>query len=377
MNHLKHMGRISAAAAMLTLGMAACGASSSSSSSSGVCTPSQVKLVLSIRTLSNPYQGEWAKGAQEYANSVHLKLDTLVDNGDSLTERSLLEAVVAGGGHCVVVNLDPNTDSDTLPDVKLLTAAGAYVVTQWSLPENVYPWNVSNHWITSIAPNGLTSGYNNAKILFKAMGEQGNIVALQGILDGLPEQQRWEGLQKALQETPGIHLLAYQSALWNLAPAYTDTEAWLAKYPGQIGGVWAANDNMALGALSALQASGITASETKVVGTADAVPQALSDISAGTDGYLATTDSSGYWQGGVGLALGYMAATGTLNVDKMPHSERLAYTAETTVTSANVQSFLTLPSQKTLVQEWKNPFKLFTGPVTFPAYSEKYGSYGY
>ncbi len=334
---------------------------------SGPCDPKQVRLVTSIRTLSNPYQADWANGAQLFASSVGLPLQILVDEADSQKQLSLLRALVAtGGGNCIAVNLDPNTNSDTVPEVKALTDAGAWVVTQWSLPDDVYPWKISDHWITSIAPDGRVGGYEIAANLFKAMGGKGNIVALEGILDGLPQKQRFAGLQKALGENPGIKLLDAQTAEWDRQKAFNITQTWLTKYPGQINGVWAANDNMALGALEAIRAAG-QYGKIPVVGI-DAVPEALQDIAKGDGAYVATSASDGYWQGGIGLALGYMASTGKLDVASMKQEQRLSYIKQTIITKENVAKFLNPPSLADLKPDWDNPFARFTGPVTFPAY---------
>lgn len=345
---------------------AAGGGAASSAASASRCSPKQVKLVTSIRTLSNPYQADWLSGAKLYGSSVGLPVKALVDNADSQKQLSLLKALVAGGGNCIVVNLDPNTDSDTLPDVKALTKAGAWVVTQWSLPAGVYPWKVSDHWITGIAPDGRIGGYEIAQQLFKAMGEKGNIVALQGILDLLPEKQRYAGLQKALETHPDIKLLDSQPANWDRQQAFNIVQTWLAKYPSKINGIWAANDNMALGALGALQAAGL-AGKVPIVGT-DAVPEALQDIAKKDNTIVATDASDAYWQGGIGLALGYLAATGKLNVNSLPHAKRLSYVKQFIITKENIANYLKPPKLAQLKPDWAQPFRRFTGAVTFPAY---------
>jgi ribose transport system substrate-binding protein len=340
-------------------------AGSSSNSASGTCDPKQIKLVTSIRTLANPYHANWVEGATMYASTVDLPLQVLQDNGDSQTQTSLLRSLVANGGNCIVVNLDPNTNSDVLPQVKLLTDSGAWVVTVSSLALNVDPWTVSDHWIAETAADGRVAGYETAVYLFKAMGGKGNIVALQGILDGLPEQQRFEGLQKALKEYPDIHLLTSQTANWDTQTAYNLVQTWFTKYPGQINGVWSANDSMALGAVEAIRAAG-QYGKIPVSGT-DAVPQAVQDVAAKDNSIIVTDDQGAYWQGGMGLALGYMAATGKLNVATMSHDLRLSYTAGTVITKDNVAQFLTAPTVDQLKPDWDKPFNRFTGPITFPA----------
>jgi ribose transport system substrate-binding protein len=300
-----------------------------------------------------------------YASSVGVPLQVLQDNGDSQTQTSLLRSLVANGGNCLVVNLDPNTDSDVLPQVKLLTDAGAWVVTVSSIDHQADPWTVSDHWITETAADGHVAGDATAKYLFQAMGGKGNIVALQGILDGLPEQQRYEGLQTALQANPSIKLLAHQTANWDTQTAFNLVQTWLTKYPGQINGIWSANDSMAVGAVEALRSAGLLG-KIPVSGT-DAIPQAVQDIAANDNSIIVTDDQGAYWQGGMGLALGYMAATGKLNVATMSHDQRRSYTAATVITKANISTELTPPTLDQLKPYWDDPFKLFTGPLTFPA----------
>lgn len=365
---LRLRGPALAASVILVLSIAGCSSSAATPAgpNGALCDSKQVKLVTSIRTLSNPYQADWVNGAQLYASYVGLPLQTLVDDADSQKQLSLLRALVAGGGNCVVVNLDPNTNSDTVPEVKALTDAGAWVVTQWSVPDNVFPDKTSDHWIASIAPDGRVGGYEIAKDLFKAMGGKGNIVALQGILDLLPEKQRFAGLQKAIGENTGIKLLDAQTGEWDRQKAFNITQTWLTKYPGQIGGVWAANDNMALGALEAIRAAGLYG-KVPVVGI-DAVPEALQDIAKADNSVVATSASDAYWQGGIGLALGYQAATGKLDVKSMSTDKRLSYIKQFIVTTDNVKDFLTPPTIDQLKGDWDNPFNRFTGPITFPAY---------
>ena len=332
--------------------------------SSGPCDPADVKLVTSVRTLANPYHSNWVDGATMYAASVNLPLQVLQDNGDSQTQTSTLRSLVANGGECLVVNLDPNTNSDVLPQVKLLTDAGAWVVTVSSLALDVDPWTVSDHWIAETAADGRVAGYETAVALFEAMGGQGNIVALEGILDGLPQQQRFEGLQMALAEYPDIHLLDAQTANWDTQAAYNLVQTWFTKYPGQINGVWSANDSMALGAVEAIRAAGQFGA-IPVSGT-DAVPQVIQAIAADDNSIVATADQGAYWQGGMGLALGYQAATGQLDVSTMSNDLRRSYTASTTITDSNVSDFLSPPTADELMPDWENPFNRFTAPITFP-----------
>ncbi|MDT7695305.1 MAG: ribose transport system substrate-binding protein, partial [Pseudonocardiales bacterium] len=66
--------------------LVAAGCSSASESSPNQGKPVNAKdlvLVQSIRSLSNPYHAEWAKGGEMFAASVGLPVQTLTDGGDS------------------------------------------------------------------------------------------------------------------------------------------------------------------------------------------------------------------------------------------------------------------------------------------------------
>ncbi len=209
-----------------------------------------------IRTLSNEYHAYWNRGGRIFAESVgqgkyHRGLHC---EGDSEKQLTLMKALIQEGGKEVIFNVDPNQSPDAKPIADMCKAAGVYFVTQWNKPDDLHPWDYDPFWVCHMGVDGVPGGYFIAKSLFDAMGGKGKIVALQGLLANVPAVQRFNGLKKALAEYPNIQLLADQTAEWDRTKAFNVMEAFLAKYP-DIGGVWAANDNMGLGALEALRAA--------------------------------------------------------------------------------------------------------------------------
>lgn len=351
-----------AVGAVLTLTMASAGCSKAgSTTTAGTVSKQDVVLVESVRSLSNPYHANWVKGGQAFAASVGLPLTVLTDEGDSQKQLAQIKSLLAGG-KTAVLNVDPNTSSDTQAIVQAVKAAGGYVVTQWNKPDGFVPWNVGDNWVAHISFDGNVSGHDIATKLFAAIGGKGNIIAIQGILDNVPAKQRYAGLQKALQENPGVRMLDQQTANWNRNEAFKVTQTLLSKYAGQVNGVWAANDDMALGALQALKAAGLEG-KVPIVGI-DAVPEALQDIQAGNVGYVATASSDAYWQGGAGLALGFEAATGGLKVGEERHDHRAFYAKATLVTKDNVEQVLTPPTPTQLESDFKDVFARVTAPIT-------------
>ena len=129
------------------------------------------------------------------------------------------------------------------------------------------------------------------------------------------------------------------TANWNTDEALALVETWLTQHP-DVGGVWCANDNMATGALQALDAAGLKG-KVGVVGI-----DANTDIvEAVHDGYAtATVSSNGYLQGGYTLAICYAAWAGLIDVESLPASCReFATPARLIASPEDAEDYLTNP----------------------------------
>lgn len=330
------------------LALTACGASSSGSSGGsggragasagkGSCAPDEVTLVQSGRGLENEYYVSVDAGAKAFAKTKNLtgKYQWIASEGDSGKQLSQIQSILANGGDCVVLNVDANEASIVPAIVKAVDKSGAWLVTQWNTPTGLLPTANDPHWVAHMSVDGVPQGYGTAVALFKAMGGKGSIVALQGILDNAPAQQRFQGLKKALAEYPNIKLLEDQTAGWDRTKGQDVTQSLLTKYGNKITGVWAANDSMALGALAAAKGAG-KAGKIKLSGV-DGLKEALDDVANPASGYVATTQSTAVAQGAYGLGIGFAAATGAIDASTEPANHRAFYLKPLPiVTSANV-----------------------------------------
>jgi ribose transport system substrate-binding protein len=346
----------------LTLAAALLGCSSASEDAgTEAADPEDVTAVQSIRSMSNPYHANWADGGDLFGEWADVEVTTIVDEGDSQTQLSKIRALGAEG-KVFALNVDPNDSSTTEAIVKAVSDAGGYVVTQWNKPDDLWPWDVGDNWVAHISFNGETSGKEVSQALFDEMGGSGNIIALQGILDNVPAKQRFAGLEQALEENPDITLLADQTANWDRAEAFSVTQTLLSQYQGEVDGIWAANDNMALGAFEALTAAGLDGT-IPIVGF-DAVPEALEAIQdAENTRYVATVSTDPWWQGGAGLSLAYQAATGQIDVAGLSHEQRAFYGSQTVVTGENVADFLQAPPLERLQPDLEDPFLRSQGGI--------------
>ncbi|KAB1658020.1 sugar ABC transporter substrate-binding protein [Pseudoclavibacter chungangensis] len=329
---MRNSFRVAAVAAGLVtvlLGATACADAVSSgggSGEAGQCAPEDVQLVQSGRGLDNEYYVAVDAAARAFAASQGLEdnYHWIASDGDSSKQLRQIKSILAKGGECVVLNVDANESSLVPSIVKEAENAGAWLVTQWNRPDGVAPeTSDSPNWVAHMSVDGVPQGYETAKALFERMGGSGSIVALQGILDNPPAKERFEGLQQALEEYPGITLLEDQTAEWSRTSAQDITQTFLTKYPGQIGGVWAANDSMALGALEAIKNAGQQG--TIAVSGIDGLSEAIDLVQDPASGYVATSQSTAAAQAAFGLAIGLAAATGQIDPSSEPAEHRSFY----------------------------------------------------
>ncbi|MFD6447187.1 sugar ABC transporter substrate-binding protein [Promicromonospora sp. NPDC060204] len=305
-----------------------------STEGAAACDPADVTLVGQVRNESNPYEASWLDGGDAFAEQVGLTQERLTYDGDSTRQQEQISQLLAGDTECLVMNILPNGDSDTPPIVEGAEEAGAFLVTQWNKPADL---NVADYdqWLSHITYNGVESGKQIGDALSEAIGGSGGIIALQGILDTGAAKDRFAGLEESLAANPDVELLDDQTANFSRAEALEVTKTLLTKHGDDVKGIWAANDDMALGALEALQQAG--RDDVAVVGI-DAVPDALTAIEDGT--MTATVSSDGPWQGGIGLAIGYCVATGELAAEDIADEDRAWFAEQFLIEQDNVADFV-------------------------------------
>lgn len=122
-----------------------------------------------------------------------------------------------------------------------------------------------------------------ALYLGRHLGGRGNIVMLEGMPGAITNTDRIRGFHDALSEFPGIEVLAILPGEYQREAARAALDGFLASAT-PLDAVMAANDQMALGALDALEARGRHAAVTGV----NAIPEAAAAIKRGA--LLATVD---------------------------------------------------------------------------------------
>jgi len=106
-----------------------------------------------------------------------------------------------------------------------------------------------------VAGDNRSFGKVAAQFMGKQLGGKGNVVVLRGI-PTVVDNQRVESFEAAMKaQYPGVKILDKKFGNWNGDDAFKVMQDYLTRFP-KIDAVWAADDDMALGVLKAIQQSG-------------------------------------------------------------------------------------------------------------------------
>lgn len=318
-------------------------------------------LVTSIRSLSNPYHNSWNLGARFFAATVGADHVTLFTEGNSQKGIADINSMLASTGGKMILDVDPNDSPDARPIVEACVEAGAFVVTQWNKPNDLHPWDFNPNYVAHISFDGVTYGKATAEALFEAMGGSGGIIALGGIAANVPAYERKMGLDEALAANSDVELLDFQICDWSNTKAFDTVAASITRFGDAIKGVWAANDDMAMGALEALRQEGLagTIPVTGIDGTKLAVEAVLAGEAA------ATVAWDPFWQGGMSLSIGLKAFLGEFDPADEPEEHREFYGTGILVTKDNVEEYYNKNVLDVPVIDWDDIWGRVTGQIQY------------
>ena len=172
-----------------------------------------------------------------------------------------------------------------------------------------------------VGSDSLFAGQVEMDQLAKLAGNKGDVVILEGQVSNEAAVLRTQGCNEKATAA-GMKVVSTQTGDWDRAKAQTITENWLQSGTLKAGMVVCANnDEMALGAINALKAAGITlvAGTGVLVGGVDATSEALAAMQAGD---LATTvfqDAKGQGKGGIDAAVDLIAGKTVADYVDVPY----------------------------------------------------------
>ena len=256
-----------AVAASTALSLAACNRSSPSAEAGAGKTTS---ATLVISTLNNPFFVSVADGAKAKAKALGANID--VQNANNADQASLDLSSTALSKKPSVLIIDPVSSASGGSIVSQANSAGVPVVAFDRMPQG-------GDLKAFIGYDAIQAGKNGAKALGEAVGGKGKVVEIQGIMGTSVAQERSKGFESGIKAFPGISVVATQPAEFDRGKAL-DVMTNVLQSHRDIVGVYAANDEMAMGVIAALKAAGLSG-KVKVVGN-DGIADAVKAIKDGS-----------------------------------------------------------------------------------------------
>lgn len=136
-------------------------------------------------------------------------------------------------------------------------------------------------YATLIASDFVEEGRLAGEWLAKKVNGKAGIVELQGTPGSAPALDRKKGFEQAIAKHPGMKIIASQSGDFRRSQGKEVMEALIKKHGAEITAVYAHNDDMALGAIQALEESGRKPGNDVMVVSVDGVKDAFNAMVAG------------------------------------------------------------------------------------------------
>lgn len=215
------------------------------STSVSVSAQAQDTMAIVLSTLNNPFFVTMKDGAEAKAEELGYKLIVLDSQNDPSKELSNIEDLTIRGVKAILIN---PTDSDAVSNaIRMANRSNIPVLT---LDRGASRGDVVSH----IASDNVIGGEMAGHFIMEKVGEKAKVIQLEGIAGTSAARERGEGFMNAVNGS-GLELLASQPADFDRTKGLNVMENLLAANP-DVEAVFAQNDEMALGALRAVQASG-------------------------------------------------------------------------------------------------------------------------
>ena len=264
-----------------------CGKNASTDNSTNG-TDQKPKVALIMKSLANEFFSTMANGAKqhqsEHAEQYDLIVNGIKDERDLGRQVALVEEMVSAGVEAIVIA--PADSKALVPTLRRAAEAGIVIVNiDNRLDAEILAQE--NLTIPFVGPDNKAGAQKVGEALAQKLNKGDGVLVLEGIRTSFNAQQRREGFQQAMDDA-GLKIIDSQTAEWEMSTANTVAAAMLSEHP-EAKAILAANDSMAMGALSAAKSAG-REQDLLIVGfdNISAIRQALKDGRV-----LATADQHG------------------------------------------------------------------------------------
>jgi ribose transport system substrate-binding protein len=242
-------------------------------------------IALILKTLNNPFFIDMEKGAKEAA--ANLPINLIVQSGeremDVEKQMQIVENMIQRGVDAIC--LVPTGSKEIIPAIVKANQANIPVLILDNKVNEEALSQAGGHIASYIGSDNIEGGKIAGRYLVEKLNGEGKVAILEGIPGQEAGDQRLSGFLEAVRESPGIEIVASQTANWEMDQGFNVFQNILQSHP-EVEALFSCSDNMALGAIEAIAAAGRTG-DLMVVGF-DAIAEARDAIRKGTmEGSLA------------------------------------------------------------------------------------------
>lgn len=261
----------------LVLTTAACGTQSTPEISGSALSEEQVEgkktysdLVVGFAQIGA--ESEWRTGntasIQEAAESLGVEL--IFSDAQQKPENQIKAIRTFIAQQVDVIGVSPVVETGWESVFQEAKEAGIPIILvdrRADVPEDLYA--------THLGSDFVEEGRNAARVMIKLLNGRGNIVELTGTVDSAPANDRYVGFREVLQGYPQMRIIASESGDFTRAKGKEVMEGFLQRYGDQIDALYAHNDDMAIGAIRAIEAYGLKPGQDVKIVSIDAIRDAF------------------------------------------------------------------------------------------------------
>jgi ribose transport system substrate-binding protein len=215
------------------------------------------RVALVMKSLANEFFSTMAEGARKHQAANPASYDLIVNgikNETDLGEQvNLVEQMIAQQVNAIVI---APADSKALVTVLRRAREAGVLVVNIDNKLDADVLKQAGLTVPFVGPDNRAGARKVGEVLARQLKPQDAVAIIEGIPTAFNGQQRRLGFEDAMKAA-GIKIVTVQSGLWEMGKANAVASAMLSEHP-ELKAILCANDNMALGAVSAVQAAGKT-----------------------------------------------------------------------------------------------------------------------
>lgn len=220
---------------------------------------------------SNPFFKAEADAASARAIELGYEVQADSHDDDPNKQSELIDAAISNGAVAIILD---NAGAD-------VTIGAAQKAVDAGIPVFLIDREINESGIATsqIVANNSQGASLVAEAFAAELEGEGTYLELLGRETDTNAAVRSSAFHDVLDQYPDLEMVAQETANWDQQEAFTKVETILGRYP-DLTGIIAGNDTMALGAVAAVEAAGLTGQVT--VAGFDGAPDAVAAIQEGT-----------------------------------------------------------------------------------------------